>query len=97
MVYILGHSPYEFGIVPDPDGFVAIKDLVRVMHEEPDMPHANEGRINEVLMSEERGLFESYGKSIRVFQDNGFFSASLPQPIFLPCFLPLSGEGHISV
>lgn len=98
MVYILRHSPYEFGIVPDTDGFVAIKDLVRAMHEEPDMPHVGEGSINEVLMSEERGLFESDGKNIRAVSRNWILDTSLPAADLPPLlFTPVRRRAHISV
>ncbi len=98
MVYILGHSPDEFGIVPDPEGFVAIKKLIRVMHEEPDIPHASEGSINEVLMSEERGLFESDGKNIRAVSRNWVLDTAIPAtdlPSLL--FTPVRRRAHFSV
>ncbi len=98
MVYILGHNPHEFGIVPDPEGFVTIKDLVRVMHEEPDMPHASEGSINEVLMSEERALFESDGKNIRALSRHWVLDTTLPATDLPPIlFTPVRRRAHVSV
>ncbi|NLD38807.1 MAG: hypothetical protein GX654_18255 [Desulfatiglans sp.] len=98
MVYILGHSPHEFGIVPDPEGFVAIKDLVRVMHEEPDMPHASEGSINEVLVSGERGIFETDGKNIRALSRHWVLDTTL-QTTDIPSilFTPVRRRAHVSV
>ncbi len=98
MVYILGHSPHEFGIVPDPEGFIAIKELVRVMNEETDMPHVGEGSINEVLMSEERGLFESDGKNIRAVSRHWVLDRAFPATDLPPLlFTPVRRRAHISV
>lgn len=65
MVYILGHKPYEFGLVPDPEGCVTFKELLWAMHEEPGCGHVNQGNIREVLMGEDRCLFEADDKKIR--------------------------------
>ena len=32
--YILGRNPYEFGLVPDREGFVKIKELLKALNEE---------------------------------------------------------------
>jgi putative RNA 2'-phosphotransferase len=32
--YILGFRPDEFGLLPDPNGYVTLKDLLKVLHEE---------------------------------------------------------------
>ena len=66
MVYILGHKPYEFGLVPDAEGFISFKELLWAFHEEPGWTHVRQGSINEVLLSENRNLFETRDKIIRV-------------------------------
>lgn len=66
MVYILGYRPYEFGLVPDDNGFVSFKELLWAFHEEPGWTHVRQGSINEILLSENRNLFETRGKMIRV-------------------------------
>ena len=32
--YILGHRPDEFGLLPDDQGYVGVKELIKVLHEE---------------------------------------------------------------
>jgi putative RNA 2'-phosphotransferase len=66
MVYILGHKPYEFGLVPDAEGFISFKELLWAFNEEPGWTHVRQGSINEVLLSENRYLFEAKEKKIRV-------------------------------
>jgi putative RNA 2'-phosphotransferase len=65
MVYILGHRPYEFGLVPNQEGFVALKELLWAIHEEPGYTHVSQGNVHEVLLSEDRILFETKDKQIR--------------------------------
>lgn len=50
LAYILGRRPDEFGLVPDPGGYIKIKDLLKAIHEEAGWryvrrPHLEEVRI----------------------------------------------------
>ena len=88
MVYILGHKPYEFGLIPDVKGFVSLKELLWAMHEEPGYGYVNQGNINEVLMSEHRHLFEVSEKQIRALDKQWKMDLtdpvqSLPKLLFL--------------
>ena len=51
IAYILGRRPDEFGLVTDPEGFVKIKDLLKVLHEEKGWKHVRRQDLNEVLVS----------------------------------------------
>ncbi len=77
MAYILGHRPDEFGLVPDSQGFVMIKELVQVLHEEEGWRHVRNSHINEVLLSPERRLFDWEENRIRAV-DRKWFIAPLP-------------------
>lgn len=74
IVYILGHKPYEFGLVPDEMGFVTFKDLLQALHEEPGWGYARQGNINEVLMGEDRSLFEENNGRIRTIERQWTFN-----------------------
>lgn len=63
--YVLGHRPDEFGLAPDPDGFITYKELLWAIHEEPGWGHVKQGDIREVLMGESRSLFEADENRIR--------------------------------
>ena len=65
MIYILGHRPDEFGLVPDKDGFITYKELLWAIHEEQGWGYVRQGHINEVLMGKERDLFQPEDKRIR--------------------------------
>ena len=68
MIYILGYRPYEFGLVPDFEGFVAFKELIRVITEEPGWGYVRQGSVNEVLLGENRNLFQIEGQKIRAIE-----------------------------
>jgi len=65
LVYMLGHRPAEFGIVPSRDGFVPFKELLKALHEEPGWRSVRQSHINEVLIGKDRFLFETEGGRIR--------------------------------
>jgi len=65
LVYVLGHRPDEFGLVPDRDGFIAYKELLQAIHEEEDWRYVRRSHINEVLLGGDRSCFESENERIR--------------------------------
>jgi putative RNA 2'-phosphotransferase len=69
MIYILGHKPHEFGLVPDPEGFFTFKELLQAIHEEPGWGYVRQGNINEVLMGSDRSLFQFDEKRIRALEN----------------------------
>jgi len=68
LVYILGHRPFEFGLAPDMEGFVTYKDLLQALHEEPGWGYVRQSNINEVIMGEDRQLFEAVEGRIRTVE-----------------------------
>lgn len=65
LIYILSKRPDEFGLVPDKEGFVKMKELLKALHEEPGFGFVRESHINELMMHDGRGLFEIDKKRIR--------------------------------
>jgi putative RNA 2'-phosphotransferase len=49
--YILGLRPDEFGLVPDRNGYVKIKDLLKAVHEEDGWRSFRQANINEMMLS----------------------------------------------
>ncbi|MCD6298507.1 MAG: hypothetical protein J7M30_15280 [Deltaproteobacteria bacterium] len=86
---MLGHRPYEFGLVPDTDGFVPYKELLQAIHEEPGWHYVRQSHVNEVLLSKDRSLFQPEEKHIRVLDrqwqmDLDHPSDMLPKILFTP-------------
>jgi putative RNA 2'-phosphotransferase len=49
--YILGHRPDEFGLVPDPDGFVKVKDLLKATCEEESLKFIRRSHLDEIIIT----------------------------------------------
>lgn len=63
--YALGRNPDEFGLVPDEDGFVKIKELLKTLHEEEGCKFVRKASIDEVLYSIATPPVEMKGDRIR--------------------------------
>ncbi|VVS91181.1 RNA 2'-phosphotransferase [Desulfoluna spongiiphila] len=51
LTYTLGVDPYEFGLVPDEEGYVKIKEFLKAVTEEEGWRHIREGHIKEVCLT----------------------------------------------
>ncbi|MDM8525608.1 RNA 2'-phosphotransferase [Desulfococcaceae bacterium HSG8] len=49
--YVLGRRPDEFGLVPDQDGYVRIKDLLKAVCEEEGLRYVRRAAIDEILIT----------------------------------------------
>ncbi len=65
MGYILGTGPDEFGLVPDKEGYIPIREFLKAIHEEPGMAYVRESHVREVLLNDRDGILEIDGKRIR--------------------------------
>jgi len=50
LAYILERHPEEFGLIPDPDGYVKIKDLLKALNETDGWRHIRASHINELML-----------------------------------------------
>ena len=76
--YMLGRKPAEFGLVPDQDGFVKIKDLLKAVTEEEGWKYVRRSHLDEILYSWTDPPFEILDKQIRAKCRD---QLSLPKPI----------------
>jgi putative RNA 2'-phosphotransferase len=51
LTYVLARRPDEFGLVPDTDGYVKIKDLLKALHEDEGLRYVNRSHLAEVILS----------------------------------------------
>ncbi len=51
ITYILGRKPDEFGLVPDTDGFVKMKELIKAICEEEGLRYVRRSHIDEILIT----------------------------------------------
>ena len=71
LAYVLGRRPDEFGLIPDADGFVKIKDLLKALREENGWGYVNESHLREVLLTVPAPAFEIDASRIRARQREG--------------------------
>ncbi|MFW5875013.1 MAG: RNA 2'-phosphotransferase, partial [bacterium] len=50
--YILEKRPDEFGLIPDEQGYVSIKELLKVFAETEGWRHIRRSSINELMLSQ---------------------------------------------
>jgi len=90
MRYILGIRPDESGLVPDREGFISIKELLKVIHEEPSMAYVRESHLTEVILQDKECLFEVAERKIRS-KKRGFVPLAEQEPLANPPRLLFKG------
>ncbi|MCK7503966.1 MAG: RNA 2'-phosphotransferase [Desulfobacterales bacterium] len=62
LTYVLARRPDEFGLVPDADGYVKIKDLLKALHEDEGLRYVNRSHLAEIILSVPEAPIEISGK-----------------------------------
>ena len=71
LTYVLGHKPGEFGLVPDPGGYIKIKEFLKAICEEERFKYVRRSHIDEILISLPNPPIEINDNYIRAtFRDN---------------------------
>jgi len=65
LLYVLGRRPDEFGLIPDHDGYVKIKELIKALSEEEGWRHVRRALIDEILITSPAPPFEIKDEYIR--------------------------------
>ncbi len=65
LAYLLGRRPDEFGLVPDRDGYVKIKDLLKSLSEEDGWKYVRRSNLDEILLTLDDRPFEIDDNRIR--------------------------------
>lgn len=65
LTYALGVAPHELGLVPDPGGWVPVKDLVKALADEPDWRFVRESMVLEAATRLAPQDLETDGKLVR--------------------------------
>jgi putative RNA 2'-phosphotransferase len=65
MAYVLGRKPDEFGLVPDENGYIKIKDFLKALCEENDFRNIRRSDLDEILLTLPEPPFEIHDQLIR--------------------------------
>jgi len=75
--YILGRRPDEFGLVPDDEGFVSLKELLKALTEEEDFRYVRRSHLDEIMLTVPEHSLEVADNRIR-----SKFRDQLPRPVY---------------
>jgi putative RNA 2'-phosphotransferase len=79
IAYIVERRPDEFGLVPDADGFIKVKELLKALHEEQGWRHVRRCHLDEILITLPAPPFELTENHIRANQRQ-----HLPKRVYAP-------------
>jgi putative RNA 2'-phosphotransferase len=88
MASILGRNPDEFGLVPDENGYIKIKDFLKALGEEKDFHYVRRSDLEEILLSLPKPPFEIRDQLIRATdrrQLPGIVPAVQPPKLLFTC------------
>ena len=81
LVYMLGRQPDEFGLLPDDNGYVKIKDLIKSLGEETGWRHVRLNHIREVVYSNGSPAIEIENNMIRAKDRTRLFLPEIPDTL----------------
>ncbi|MBU0994434.1 MAG: RNA 2'-phosphotransferase [Proteobacteria bacterium] len=79
--YCLGRNPYEFGLVPDQDGFVKTRELLKAINEENGFHHIRISHIHELTTTLSPPTLEIHESSIRAVNRELLPETKIPQEL----------------
>jgi putative RNA 2'-phosphotransferase len=74
LAYMLGHRPDEFGLVPDEEGYIPIKDVLMALSEEEGWGFVRKSHIEDLLREREEPGFEINNNWIRLIPGSSLLS-----------------------
>lgn len=79
--YILGVKPDEFSLIPDENGYVKIKELIKALHETSDLKWINKSKITSYGASHENTEIEVNDKLVRAVSREEITRFTIPKKI----------------
>jgi putative RNA 2'-phosphotransferase len=81
MIYVLGRHPDEFGLIPDEQGFVKIKELLKALHEEPGWGYLRPDHLHELQFSPATNVIEIQDERVRAREREQLIQLLIPQSL----------------
>jgi len=94
LAYMLGRHPDEFGLLPDSDGYVKLKDLMKALGEEPGWRHIRLGHIREVIYTTRTPSVEMEKKRIRASDRSQLMSPESPNTFPKRLYYPVRQRAY---
>lgn len=84
--YILERNPYEFGLIPDTDGYIKVKDLIKAIVEEEGWGHIKKSSLDELIYSYPDAPIEISDNRVRAKDRSNYqkpvFAEKLPKELY---------------
>jgi putative RNA 2'-phosphotransferase len=81
IVYVLGRRPDEFGLVPETDGWVKLKDLLKALNEEDGWRYVRRSHIDEIVLTQPAPEIDINANRVRAQHRDHL---PVPQPVDRP-------------
>ncbi|MFZ0613181.1 MAG: RNA 2'-phosphotransferase, partial [Desulfobacterales bacterium] len=81
IAYVLGRRPDEFGLVPDAEGWIKMKDLLKAINEEDGWRHVRLAHIDEIVLTQPDAAIEISDARVRALSRENL---PVPQPANRP-------------
>jgi putative RNA 2'-phosphotransferase len=92
--YLLGRHPEEFGLCPDEEGYVKIKDLIRAINEEDGWGYVRQSHLREVTAALAATPVELAGKRIRAVDRTKLVVPNIPENVPKLLYHPVRRRAH---
>ena len=79
LAYVLGRQPDAFGLVPDLNGYVKAKDLLKALAEEPGWRHVRMNHLRELTFASRSPRIELADNLIRAVNRSSLSSPEIPK------------------
>ena len=97
LTYILGRQPDEFGLVPDENGYVKTKDLMKVLSEEPGWRHIRLNQIREMIHTSRSPEVEIENNLIRAVNRGHLFLPEFPDILPKLLYYPVRQRAYPAI
>jgi putative RNA 2'-phosphotransferase len=94
LVYVLGRQPDAFGLIPDAQGYVKVKDLLKALGEEPCWRHVRSAHIREVGYSIGAPPVETKDNLIRAVDRSRLPSPEIPADVPKLLYYPVRRRAY---
>jgi putative RNA 2'-phosphotransferase len=94
LVYTLGRRPDEFGLIPDGDGYVKTKDLLKALAEESGWRHVRLNHLREVILTAPKPPVEMDGNRIRAVDRSRLIQPAVPSSYPKLLYYPVRQRAH---
>ena len=97
LAYVLGRQPGEFGLLPDDQGYVKVKELIKALNEEAGWRHVRVAHLHEAVHAVARPTVQLEGSRIRAVDRSRLIAAHPAQTLPKQAYYPIRRRAYPAV